>query len=191
MSMSHQCWSTISNSLSLPRTRQPWRSPSPLKASSRMRSETTPFRWTAAPRSRYTGPLLSDAPVDSVRGRRGPQRRRGARQCSTHTPFGEGRAWTCPGNRRRPPRKVKQPRATTATRIPGIDRRSGWPEGESPTGRPRVRSGRDFRPYVRSRREGKLGVHRDSHVQRVLVHAPAVALAARCRTGMGNGTGAS
>lgn len=102
-----------------------------------------------------------------------------------------GRAWTCPGNRRRPPRKVKQPRATTATRIPGIDRRSGWPEGESPTGRPRVRSGRDFRPYVRSRREGKLGVHRDSHVQRVLVHAPAVALAARCRTGMGNGTGAS
>lgn len=33
-----------------------------------MRSETTPFRWTAAPRSRYTGPLLSDAPVDSVRG---------------------------------------------------------------------------------------------------------------------------
>ena len=51
-----------------PPIRRPWRLPSPRKASSRTRSGTMARRWMAEPwRSRYTGPLLSDALVESVR----------------------------------------------------------------------------------------------------------------------------
>ena len=72
------------------RTRQPWRSPSPLKASSRMRSETTPFSLDGGtPESLHRPPAQRRA--GGLRpGRRGPQRRRRARQCSTHTPSATG-----------------------------------------------------------------------------------------------------
>ena len=116
----------------------------------------------------YTGPLLSDALVESVRA--GMARDAGVE----------------PGDVTLGPRSTSG-EGVDLSREPAQD--SGEAGALGTSGRalsPKV----TFGPICGYLVGGSLEVRRDSQVQRVPDHAPVVALAARCRTDTGNGTGA-